>query len=250
MTEETTHFGRKQVPVGEKAARVAGVFHSVANRYDVMNDVMSLGSHRLMKQFAIQLTAARAGDKIMDLAGGTGDLTEKLSKIVGPAGQITLCDINYSMLSNGRDRLLDHGISGNVDYLQANAECLPCPTHHFDVITMAFGLRNVTRKDVALKEILRVLKPGGRLVVLEFSKATNPGISTIYKSFSKLWPRIGQAITGDHDSYQYLVESIEMHPDQETLKAMFSDAGFIDCSYHNLLNGIAAIHIGNKADGL
>ena len=248
MTEETTHVGRKQVPIAEKAARVAGVFHSVANRYDVMNDVMSLGSHRLMKQFAIQLTAARPGDKVMDLAGGTGDLTEKLSKIVGSTGQVTLCDINYSMLSRGRDRLLDNGISGNVDYLQANAECLPFSTDYFDVVTMAFGLRNVTRKETALLEILRVLKPGGRLVVLEFSKAINPGIDAAYKTFSRLWPRIGQALTGDYDSYQYLIESIEMHPDQETLKTLFNNAGFVDCHYHNLLNGIAAIHIGNKAD--
>lgn len=248
MTEETTHFGRKQVPIAEKAARVAGVFHSVANRYDVMNDVMSLGSHRLMKQFAIQLTAARPGDKVMDLAGGTGDLTEKLSKIVGSTGQVTLCDINYSMLSRGRDRLLDNGISGNVDYLQANAECLPFSTDYFDVVTMAFGLRNVTRKETALLEILRVLKPGGRLVVLEFSKAINPGIDAAYKTFSRLWPRIGQALTGDYDSYQYLIESIEMHPDQETLKSLFNNAGFVECHYHNLLNGIAAIHIGNKAD--
>ena len=248
MTEETTHFSRKQVPIAEKAARVAGVFHSVANRYDVMNDVMSLGSHRLMKQFAIQLTAARPGDKVMDLAGGTGDLTEKLSKIVGSTGQVTLCDINYSMLSRGRDRLLDNGISGNVDYLQANAECLPFSTDYFDVVTMAFGLRNVTRKETALLEILRVLKPGGRLVVLEFSKAINPGIDAAYKTFSRLWPRIGQALTGDYDSYQYLIESIEMHPDQETLKTLFNNAGFVDCHYHNLLNGIAAIHIGNKAD--
>ncbi len=248
MTEETTHFGRKQVPIAEKAARVAGVFHSVANRYDVMNDVMSLGSHRLMKQFAIQLTAARPGDKVMDLAGGTGDLTEKLSKIVGSTGQVTLCDINYSMLSRGRDRLLDNGISGNVDYLQANAECLPFSTDYFDVVTMAFGLRNVTRKETALMEILRVLKPGGRLVVLEFSKAINPGIDAAYKTFSRLWPRIGQALTGDYDSYQYLIESIEMHPDQETLKSLFNNAGFVECHYHNLLNGIAAIHIGNKAD--
>ena len=248
MTEETTHFGRKQVPIAEKAARVAGVFHSVANRYDVMNDVMSLGSHRLMKQFAIQLTAARPGDKVMDLAGGTGDLTEKLSKIVGSTGQVTLCDITYSMLSRGRDRLLDNGISGNVDYLQANAECLPFSTDYFDVVTMAFGLRNVTRKETALLEILRVLKPGGRLVVLEFSKAINPGIDAAYKTFSRLWPRIGQALTGDYDSYQYLIESIEMHPDQETLKTLFNNAGFVDCHYHNLLNGIAAIHIGNKAD--
>jgi len=209
---------------------------------------MSLGSHRLMKQFAIQLTAARPGDKVMDLAGGTGDLTEKLSKIVGSTGQVTLCDINYSMLSRGRDRLLDNGISGNVDYLQANAECLPFSTDYFDVVTMAFGLRNVTRKETALLEILRVLKPGGRLVVLEFSKAINPGIDAAYKTFSRLWPRIGQALTGDYDSYQYLIESIEMHPDQETLKTLFNNAGFVDCHYHNLLNGIAAIHIGNKAD--
>jgi demethylmenaquinone methyltransferase/2-methoxy-6-polyprenyl-1,4-benzoquinol methylase len=248
MTEETTHFGRQQVPITQKAARVAEVFHSVANRYDVMNDLMSLGSHRLMKQLAIQMTAARAGDRIMDLAGGTGDLTEKLSQIVGASGQVTLCDINYSMLSNGRDRLLDRGISGNVDYLQANAEHLPFPTDHFAVVTMAFGLRNVTRKDVALADIHRVLKPGGRLVVLEFSTPVNPGLRRAYKAFSGLWPHFGKAITGDRDSYQYLVESIEMHPPQDELKDMFSQAGFENCAYHNLLNGIAAIHIGYKAD--
>jgi demethylmenaquinone methyltransferase/2-methoxy-6-polyprenyl-1,4-benzoquinol methylase len=184
----------------------------------------------------------------MDLAGGTGDLTEKLSQIVGASGQVTLCDINYSMLSNGRDRLLDRGISGNVDYLQANAEHLPFPTDHFAVVTMAFGLRNVTRKDVALADIHRVLKPGGRLVVLEFSTPVNPGLRRAYKAFSGLWPHFGKAITGDRDSYQYLVESIEMHPPQDELKDMFSQAGFENCAYHNLLNGIAAIHIGYKAD--
>ena len=250
MTDETTHFGRKQVPIAEKAAKVAGVFHSVANRYDMMNDLMSLGSHRLMKQFTIQMTAARPGHVMMDLAGGTGDLASKLATIVGPTGRVVLCDINYSMLSNGRNRLLDQGIAGNVDFLQANAERLPFADNHFDGITLAFGLRNVTRKDVALADIRRVLKPGGKLVVLEFSQAVNPVVRSAYNAFSRLWPGIGKAITGDRDSYQYLVESIEMHPPQEALKSMFSTAGFVDCTYHNLLNGIAAIHVGNKADPL
>ena len=246
MNDETTHFGLKQVPIGEKAAKVAEVFHSVAGNYDVMNDLMSLGTHRIMKQFAVEMTAVGPGDRVMDLAGGTGDLTAKLSRIVGAKGEVVLCDINYSMLSTGRDLLLDKGIMGNVSFLQADAENLPCPDNHFDAITIAFGLRNVTRKDAALRSMLRILKPGGRLVVLEFSHPENPVLKTAYNAFSNLWPGIGKLVTGDKDSYQYLVDSIKVHPPQTELKNMFVEAGYIDSKYHNLLNGIVAIHTGKK----
>ncbi len=246
MSQET-HFGFKSVPIAEKAGKVAGVFHSVASRYDLMNDLMSLGSHRLIKRFTIELTRARPGDKIMDLAGGTGDLAEKLSPLVGPQGQVVLCDINESMVSVGRDRLHDKGIVSNVDYVLGDAECLPFPDDYFNAVTMAFGLRNVTRKEAALESILRVLKPGGRLIVLEFSQPTNPGIKNAYNAFSTLWPRVGELITGDRESYQYLVESIRMHPPQEELATMMRDAGFASVKYDNLLNGVVAIHQGTKA---
>ena len=244
--EETTHFGFKKVPVREKASKVAEVFHSVASKYDLMNDVMSLGSHRLMKQFAVEQTSARTGHVILDLAGGTGDLAARLAPMVGDTGQVILCDINQSMLSQGRDRLIDKGIVGNVAYLQADAEKLPLPDEHLNAITIAFGLRNFTRKEVALESMLRVLKPGGRLVILEFSTPKNTMIKSAYEKFSGFWPKIGKTLTGDQDSYQYLVDSIKMHPDQEALKQMMQDAGFVKCVYHNLLNGIAAIHVGRK----
>ena len=245
--QEKTHFGFQQVPLAEKAGRVAEVFHSVASKYDLMNDVMSLGSHRLMKQFTAELTSARRGHTILDLAGGTGDLTARMSPMVGSEGQIILCDINQSMLAQGRDRLLDDGIVDNVCFVQADAEKLPFPDDHVNAITMAFGLRNVTRKEEALKSMLRILKPGGRLVVLEFSKPKNEILKKAYSGFSKLWPKIGKQLTGDSESYQYLIESIEMHPDQETLKKMMETAGFVKCEYHNLINGIAAIHTGRKS---
>lgn len=244
---EQTHFGFSRVPVAEKARRVAGVFHSVASRYDLMNDLMSLGSHRLIKRFTVELSRARPGDKIMDLAGGTGDLTAKLSPLVGPTGQIILCDINPSMLQLGRDRLHNKGIVSNVDFVQGDAECLPFPDNYFNAVTMAFGLRNVTDKDKALRSILRVLKSGGRLVVLEFSQPVNRGIKKAYEAFSTLWPRVGELITGDRNSYQYLVESIKMHPPQEELAAMMTDAGFTSVRYDNLLNGVIAIHQGTRA---
>lgn len=245
--DNQTHFGFKTVPVAEKAGRVAGVFHSVASRYDLMNDLMSLGSHRLIKRFAIELTRARPGDKIMDLAGGTGDLTEKLSPLVGNDGQVVLCDINESMLSLGRDRLHNKGIVSNVDFVLGDAECLPFPDGYFNAVAMAFGLRNVTNKDQALKSILRVLKPSGRLIVLEFSQPVNPAIKQAYEAFSTLWPKVGELITGDKDSYQYLVESIKMHPPQEQLASMMTDAGFSSVKYDNLLNGVVAIHQGVKS---
>ena len=244
--DDTTHFGFQQVPIAEKASKVAEVFHSVAGKYDVMNDIMSLGSHRLMKQFAVQLTSARKGHIILDLAGGTGDLAAQLAPLVGDTGKVILCDINNSMLAEGRNRLIDAGLVGNVDYLQADAERLPFADDQLNTITMAFGLRNVTRKEVALKSMLRVLKPGGRLVVLEFSKAQNGLVRSAFDSFAGLWPKIGKALVNDADSYQYLVESIKMHPDQETLKQLMQEAGFERCEYHNLLNGIAAIHVVRK----
>jgi demethylmenaquinone methyltransferase / 2-methoxy-6-polyprenyl-1,4-benzoquinol methylase len=243
---EETHFGFKTVPVAEKAGRVAGVFHSVANRYDVMNDLMSLGSHRLMKRFAVELTRARPGDRIMDLAGGTGDLAVRLVPLVGDAGEVVLCDINESMLTIGRQRLHDKGIVSNVSFVLGDAEDLPFPDNHFNAVTMAFGLRNITRKEKALRAVLRVLKPGGRIVILEFSRPVNQGIKRAYNAFSALWPKVGEFVTGDRDSYQYLVESIRMHPPQEELAAIMTDAGFSSVGYHNLLNGVAAIHHGIK----
>jgi len=245
--QDKTHFGFQKVYIAEKAGKVADVFHSVASKYDLMNDVMSLGSHRLMKQFTAELTSARRGHVILDLAGGTGDLTARLSPMVGSEGQIILCDINQSMLSQGRDRLLDQGIMENVCFVQGDAEKLPFPDNHVNAITMAFGLRNVTNKEEALKSMLRVLKPGGRLVILEFSTPQNTFVKKAYDSFTGLWPKIGKQLTGDSESYQYLVESIQMHPDQETLKALLETVGFIKCEYHNLMNGIAAIHTGRKS---
>ena len=247
-SEETiTHFGFQNVAESEKASKVAEVFHSVAGRYDLMNDVLSGGMHRLWKHFTIELSGVRAGNKVLDIAGGTGDLTRKFSRLVGAEGQVVLADINDSMLKVGRDRLLDKGISGNVHFVQANAECLPFPDNHFDVVTIAFGLRNVTHKDTAIASMLRVLKPGGRLLVLEFSKPKNPVLSKIYDTYSfNFMPLAGKLITNDADSYRYLAESIRMHPDQETLKAMMEVAGFERVTYHNMTGGIVALHRGIK----
>ncbi|GMG86213.1 bifunctional demethylmenaquinone methyltransferase/2-methoxy-6-polyprenyl-1,4-benzoquinol methylase UbiE [Biformimicrobium ophioploci] len=242
-----THFGFEQVPVGEKASRVAGVFHSVAAKYDLMNDLMSGGIHRLWKRFTIEMSAARPGQRILDIAGGTGDLTAKFSRIVGAEGQVILADINDSMLRVGRDKLLDHGIAGNVHTVQADAQYLPFPDNHFDCITIAFGLRNVTDKDLALRSMYRVLKPGGRLLVLEFSKPESSLLGKVYDEYSfRILPHMGQLIAGDADSYRYLAESIRMHPDQETLKGMMEDAGFSGCEYHNMTGGIVALHKGIK----
>jgi len=246
--EHTTHFGYKTVNTEEKQEKVAEVFHSVAAKYDIMNDLMSFGVHRLWKRFTMEFTGVRKGDQVLDIAGGTGDLTMKFSDLVGPEGKVVLADINDSMLKVGRDRLLDKGYSGNIEVVQANAESLPFADNSFNVITMAFGLRNVTNKDKALSEFNRVLKPGGRLLVLEFSKTKNPLLSKMYDiySFSAL-PMMGKLITNDSESYRYLAESIRMHPDQETLKGMFQDAGFANCEYHNLTGGIVALHKGIKA---
>jgi len=247
QNSKTTHFGYEQVDVSDKADKVADVFHSVADKYDVMNDLMSAGVHRLWKRYTIETSGAKKGDTILDLAGGTGDLAAKFTRIVGKDGMVTLSDINGSMLENGRERLTDMGIAGNIEYVQANAECLPFDDNKYDIVTMAFGLRNVTNKDAALRSIYRVLKPGGKLMVLEFSKPVVPGLSTIYDQYSfKLLPLIGKVVANDEDSYRYLAESIRMHPDQDTLKAMFEDAGFERCNYHNMTGGIVALHTGYK----
>ena len=245
--KDTTHFGYKTVAKEEKAEKVADVFHSVAAKYDIMNDLMSGGIHRLWKQFTIEASCARKGNKILDIAGGTGDLAAKFSKIVGKDGQVILSDINNSMLCVGRDKLTDKGIAGNIDYVQANAECLPFPDNYFNCITIAFGLRNVTDKDMALRSMYRILKPGGRLLVLEFSKPTNDLLEKAYDLYSfKILPKIGEIVADDAESYQYLAESIRMHPDQETLKGMMQEAGFDQCDYNNLTGGIVALHKGLK----
>lgn len=246
-SEQSTHFGYQQVPVGEKANKVADVFHSVADKYDVMNDLMSAGVHRLWKRYTIETSGAKSGDTILDLAGGTGDLAAKFSRIVGKQGKVILSDINGSMLENGRSRLINKGIAGNMEYVQANAECLPFPDNYFNIITIAFGLRNVTDKDAALRSMYRTLKPGGKVMILEFSKPTVPGLDFVYDQYSfKLLPLIGKLVANDEESYRYLAESIRMHPDQETLKGMVGDAGFERTAYHNMTGGIVALHTGYK----
>lgn len=245
--KNTTHFGFEEVAVEDKAQRVAGVFHSVAGKYDLMNDLMSGGIHRLWKRVTIELSAVRAGHKVLDIAGGTGDLAYKFSKLVGKDGQVVLSDINSSMLNVGRDRLIDRGVNQNVDYVQLDAQHIPFDDNSFDCVTIAFGLRNVTDKALALRSILRVLKPGGRLLVLEFSKPQNKLLEKVYDEYSfRLLPTMGKLITNDADSYRYLAESIRMHPDQDTLKSMMDEAGFIDTEYHNLTGGIVALHKGIK----
>ena len=245
--QKTTHFGYEQVSVDDKADRVAGVFHSVAAKYDVMNDLMSGGVHRLWKRFTIELSAVRPGHKVLDIAGGTGDLAYKFSKLVGNDGQVILSDINSSMLNVGRDRLINRGVNNNVQYAQLDAQYLPFDDNTFDCITIAFGLRNVTDKDMALRSMLRVLKPGGRLLVLEFSKPKNPLLSKVYDEYSfRVLPMMGKLITQDADSYRYLAESIRMHPDQETLKTMMNAAGFANTEYYNMTGGVVALHKGIK----
>lgn len=242
--DNTTHFGFKQVPEGEKQAKVGEVFHSVAQKYDVMNDVMSAGMHRVWKQFALDTSGVKAGDKVLDIAGGSGDLSKLFAKKVGPSGEVILTDINASMLGVGRDRLIDEGLS--VPAMQCNAEQLPFADNTFDCVIVAFGLRNMTHKDRALKEMQRVLKVGGRLLVLEFSKVWQP-LEKLYDLYSfKLLPLMGKLIAKDAESYQYLAESIRMHPDQETLKQMMLDAGFNRVDYYNLSAGVVALHKGYK----
>jgi demethylmenaquinone methyltransferase/2-methoxy-6-polyprenyl-1,4-benzoquinol methylase len=246
MADKTTHFGFRNVPLTEKARHVREVFDSVADNYDLMNDLMSLGIHRLWKRFTIGMADLKPGQSVLDLAGGTGDLTRLMAPRVGHDGLVVLSDINAAMLGNGRSRLLDKGISGNVDFAQANAEKLPFHDASFDLVTMAFGLRNVTDKQQALNSIYRVLRPGGRLLVLEFSRpaaALKPAYD--FYSFSIL-PKLGRLVANDEASYRYLAESIRMHPDQLTLREMMQQAGFENCDYHNLTGGIVAIHRGYK----
>lgn len=248
MTDtRTTHFGYEDVPVEEKVDRVADVFHSVASKYDVMNDVMSFGVHRLWKQFTLQHSGVRPGQTVLDIAGGTGDIAAAMARRVGSRGLVVLSDINASMLEVGRDKLTNKGVVGNLEVAQADAEALPFDDDSFDCITIGFGLRNVTDKDRALASMYRVLKPGGRLLVLEFSKPTVPAFSALYDQYSfNVLPRMGKLIAGDADSYRYLAESIRMHPDQETLAAMMRGAGFERVDYHNLTAGVVALHKGFK----
>ena len=245
--QDTTHFGYREVPVSEKVSLVGQVFHSVAGKYDLMNDLMSLGSHRLIKRFTVELSAVRSGQCVLDLAGGTGDFSLLFAPLVGDTGQVVLADINESMLCTGRDRIIDAGLPGPIAFSLANAECLPFADNSFDCICIAYGLRNVTNKEAALRSMLRVCKPGGRVLVLEFSKPRNPLVGKAYDLYSKLWPMAGKLVLNDSQSYQYLVESIRMHPDQETLKQMMLDAGFARCEYHDVMGGICAIHIGYKS---
>lgn len=245
--DDYTDFGFKRIPKSEKNNQVASVFRSVAGKYDVMNDVMSLGIHRLWKRYALELASIRPGQMILDLAGGTGDLAMKMSQDVGEQGQVILADINEAMLQHGRDRLINKGIVGNIQFVQANAECLPFPENSFDLITIAFGLRNVTNKNLALQSMFRALKPGGKLLILEFSKPTLPGLSYVYDLYSfHVLPRLGKFIANDADSYRYLAESIRKHPDQKTLQQMMENEGFSNCDYHNLTGGIVALHRGYK----
>ncbi|BFM09502.1 bifunctional demethylmenaquinone methyltransferase/2-methoxy-6-polyprenyl-1,4-benzoquinol methylase UbiE [Halioxenophilus aromaticivorans] len=248
MSEDnTTHFGYQRVNKADKAGRVADVFHSVAAKYDIMNDLMSGGVHRLWKRYTIEMSAVRTGQAVLDIAGGTGDLSFQFSRLVGPQGRVVLADINDSMLKVGRDKLTDRGVAGNIAYCQADAQYLPFPDNTFDCITIAFGLRNVTDKDLALASMQRVLKPGGRLLVLEFSKPKSPIMEKLYDHYSfKVLPLMGKVIANDSESYQYLAESIRMHPDQETLKDMMQNAGFERCQYHNMTNGVVALHMGLK----
>lgn len=247
--EKTTHFGFAEVPESEKAGRVAGVFHSVASQYDLMNDLMSFGVHRIWKQITIESSGIRRGSSVLDLAGGTGDLAAAFAKRVGDEGRVVLADINNAMLSVGRDRLIDKGSYNQIRWVQADAEKLPFEDKSFDCVTIAFGLRNVTRKEDALKSIYRVIKPGGRLLVLEFSKPVSPALEMVYDRYSfDLLPKIGQWVTGDEDSYRYLAESIRKHPDQDSLQAMMEQAGFDKVSYTNLTGGIVALHKGFRFD--
>jgi len=245
--QDTTHFGYKTVESKDKASMVAGVFHSVAQQYDIMNDLMSFGVHRLWKRFTIDASGVRPGNKILDLAGGTGDLTARFSQLVGREGKVILADINSSMLNVGREKLRNRGLVQNIEYVQANAEYLPFDDDTFDVVTIAFGLRNVTDKDKALRSIFRVLKPGGRLLVLEFSKPEHEILNKAYDFYSfNILPKMGELVAKDGESYQYLAESIRMHPDQETLKSMMENAGFEQTTYNNLTGGIVALHKGYK----
>ena len=242
----TTHFGFSTVPETEKAGKVAEVFTSVASKYDLMNDIMSLGTHRILKHLAVEATRAREGQKVLDLAGGTGDLTLSLADRVGVSGQVILADINRSMLDIGRDRLINAGKFNNVAWTQADAEQLPFAEASFDAVIMGFGLRNVTHIEAALASVLAVLKPAGRLVVLEFSQPADPITRQLHKGWTSCWPKLGKLVTGDEASYQYLIESIHMHPDQQALANIMTRLGFEQVSWQNYFRGLVAIHEGRK----
>jgi demethylmenaquinone methyltransferase/2-methoxy-6-polyprenyl-1,4-benzoquinol methylase len=243
MTDRT-HFGFEEVPVEDKARRVRGVFDSVAGKYDLMNDLMSAGLHRLWKRFAVEATRVRPGMRVLDLAGGTGDLALQFARRVGPTGEVVLTDINGTMLAGGRDRLVNEGLI--LPVVQCDAECLPFPDAHFDCVSIGFGLRNVTRKERALAEMRRVLRPGGVAAVLEFSRVFAP-LAPLYDWYSfNVLPRLGQLTAGDGDSYRYLAESIRMHPDQAALKSMMEEAGFDRVDFHNLTGGVVALHLGYR----
>lgn len=245
--DKTTHFGYRNVAKEEKSSLVAEVFRSVAPKYDLMNDLMSFGLHRWWKQFTLTQAALHKGQYVLDVASGTGDLAKAFARIVGSNGKVIMTDINEAMLEVGRDRLVDAGVVGNIECVQADAENLPFADNYFDCITIAFGLRNVTDKAKALRSMYRVLKPGGKLLILEFSKAQTPLLSKFYDLYSfHVIPKMGALVTNDKDSYQYLVESIRMHPDQESLKTMLTEAGFEDVTYFNLNGGIVALHKGFK----
>ena len=247
MDEKTTHFGYRDVPTGEKKKLVGRVFSSVAQKYDLMNDLMSFGIHRVWKRYFVATANARRGDRVLDLAGGTGDIAALLRERVGDDGAVVLGDINAQMLRVGRDRLTDRGLVRGLDYAQLNAEALPFPDASFDLVTIAFGLRNVTDKDAALREMHRVLKIGGRALVLEFSEVKAAALKPLYDFHSfKVLPRLGRLFAGDPESYQYLAESIRKHPPQDELRAMMERAGFARCDYRNLSAGIVAIHSGYK----
>lgn len=248
-TDDTknTHFGYRRVPVEEKVKLVADVFESVAPKYDLMNDLMSFGLHRLWKRFTIAEANVRPGQHILDVASGSGDLAKIFARKVGKNGKVIMSDINPAMLAVGRAKLLDEGIIGNVEFVEANAEHLPFEDNRFDLVTIAFGLRNVTNKDAALQSMYRVLKPGGKLLILEFSHPESTILNKIYDAYSfNVIPKLGELITQDKESYQYLVESIRMHPKQEELKIMMQAAGFDDVTYFNLNGGIVALHKGYK----
>jgi demethylmenaquinone methyltransferase/2-methoxy-6-polyprenyl-1,4-benzoquinol methylase len=241
----TTHFGYRDVAVEEKASLVHGVFESVAGKYDLMNDLMSLGVHRLWKRHFIAISDIQPGQRVLDLAGGTGDIAALMSKRVGSHGSVVLSDINEAMLAVGRQRMEDRGLVGNIEYSLADAEKLPFADGEFDAVTIAFGLRNVTDQSAALKEMFRVLKSGGRAMILEFSKVEFEGLKKIYDGYSfGILPRLGKLVADDEDSYRYLAESIRKHPDQETLAGMMEDAGFTNVTYRNLTGGVVAIHSG------
>nr|VFK59595.1 MAG: demethylmenaquinone methyltransferase / 2-methoxy-6-polyprenyl-1,4-benzoquinol methylase [Candidatus Kentron sp. UNK]VFK68830.1 MAG: demethylmenaquinone methyltransferase / 2-methoxy-6-polyprenyl-1,4-benzoquinol methylase [Candidatus Kentron sp. UNK] len=248
MTSQKTDFGFQKIPLEDKVHRVADVFDSVADKYDIMNDLMSFGLHRLWKRATIMLSDVYAGQRVLDLAGGTGDLTRLMAQRVGESGFVVLGDINAAMLQKGRQRLINEGIVANIDYVQTDAEQLPFPDNSFDCVSIGFGLRNVTRKERALRAMQRVLRPGGRALILEFSRPAAP-LRPLYDAYSfRILPLLGKLVANDSESYRYLAESIRMHPDQTSLKDMMIEAGFARCTYHNFTGGVVALHRGYKDD--